>query len=96
MLAVFEIIIEINFFLSWCLFSSYWGSCAALVEDYPSHSFLLSQLKNSCKIIIINSSPDPSSPIMWPQPPQLNVLPFGINIWQFEPVPDIKTMPPKK
>lgn len=38
--------------------------------------------------------PEPSSPIMWPQPPQLTCEPSGLTNLQLEPVPEIKTMPP--
>lgn len=38
--------------------------------------------------------PEPSSPIMWPQPPQLTCEPSGLTNLQVEPVPEIKTTPP--
>ena len=38
--------------------------------------------------------PDPSSPIMWPQPPQPICEPSGFTNLQLEPVPDISTTPP--
>lgn len=38
--------------------------------------------------------PDPSSPIMWPQPPQPICEPSGLTNLQLEPVPDINTTPP--
>lgn len=38
--------------------------------------------------------PEPSSPIIWPQPPQPTCVPSGLTSLQFEPVPDITTIPP--
>lgn len=40
------------------------------------------------------SSPEPSSPIMWPQPPQPLSEPSGLISLQLEPVPEMSTMPP--
>ncbi len=39
--------------------------------------------------------PEPSSPNMWPHPPQRGATPpDGLSSWQLEPVPDISTIPP--
>lgn len=40
------------------------------------------------------SSPEPSSPIIWPQPPQPLSEPSGLMSLQLEPVPEMSTMPP--
>lgn len=40
------------------------------------------------------SSPEPSSPIMWPQPPQPLSEPSGLMSLQLEPVPEMSTIPP--
>lgn len=45
-------------------------------------------------IYMLPCLPDPSSPIMWPQPPQPICEPSGLTNLQLEPVPDIKTTPP--
>ena len=42
------------------------------------------------------SSPEPSSPIMWPQPPQPLSEPSGLMSLQLEPVPEMSTIPPGK
>lgn len=39
-------------------------------------------------------SPEPSSPIMWPQPPQPLSEPSGLMSLQLEPVPEMSTIPP--
>ena len=43
---------------------------------------------------VTHKSPDPSSPSMWPQPPQPWLEPSGLTRRQFDPVPDISTTPP--
>lgn len=40
------------------------------------------------------SSPEPSSPIIWPQPPQPLSEPSGLMSLQLEPVPEMSTIPP--
>ena len=42
-----------------------------------------------------SSSPDPSSPSMWPHPPERGESPpDGFSNWQFDPVPEMTTIPP--
>ena len=42
------------------------------------------------------NSPEPSSPIMWPQPPQPLSEPSGLMSLQLEPVPEMSTIPPRE